>query len=419
MLKTSLKYSNEIDWEYNLKNIPVNKKYNFNSSKKNNRLDTAQDYFNQDYANLKLTNNNNLKKSSKKTQKFNIANLNKKYTNKSVDKFSIPNNKPSMPGNKNNKKKSPVGIYYGILFILIFCFLFFLSISIGFASSKSINDNNDLNISNDDNASNILLEYLFEDANKNNEKKFLNENKIKAINFQKYRACKNDSYEKIAKKFGLSIDTILLVNNIKSEKILKVGAILKIPNQDGRLIKVQKNDSIFKISNRYGIKWQNIVDVNNIQSSVIIPGTEIFIPDSKMTAYERKQFYGYNFIWPIRGRITSYFGPRIDPFTKTYGFHSGIDIKNRKGAPVKCIKEGKVAFIGWEKVYGNFIIVKHENKLISIYAHLEKILVNKNQNVKQGEKIGTVGSSGRSTGPHLHLELRQNGKLVNPLEYLK
>ena len=82
-----------------------------------------------------------------------------------------------------------------------------------------------------------------------------------------------------------------------------------------------------------------------------------------MTKYERKKFYDINFIWPVKGKITSYFGPRIDPITGVYSFHSGIDIKNKTGSKIKVAKDGKVIFIGWQKIYGNFI---HDMALMGI-----------------------------------------------------
>ena len=88
------------------------------------------------------------------------------------------------------------------------------------------------------------------------------------------------------------------------------------------------------------------------------------------------------------------------------------------GTKIKVVKDGKIIFIGWQKIYGNFIMVKHNDGFITLYAHLSKVNVKVNQFVEQGEFIGTLGSTGRTTGPHLHFEVRKYGKLVNPLNYL-
>ncbi len=364
----------------------------------------------------------------------NFSNNKIKMTNKKKFDFDFENKskfilkKPKKNYNYILKsKKSINSIYYGILFIFFFCFLFFLSISIGFAATKN-NKNSADDMIYDENRSNKLLEdYILNDENniilnEENEKpdnKILKNNSIKKIEYQKYRIKKNDTLIKIAKKFGLSIDTIILINNIFKNNDLKVGKLLIIPNQDGRIITVKSNDSIYKISDRYAVKWEKIVDVNNIDSHLIIPGTKLFIPDSKMNKYEKESYYGINFIWPVNGSLSSYYGSRKDPFTGVYCFHPGIDIKGKVGKKIKSVKDGKIIFTGWNNIYGNFIIIKHKNNYITSYAHLSEINVKLNQYIKQGEYIGKMGSTGRSTGPHLHFEIRKNGKLINPLIYLE
>ena len=86
--------------------------------------------------------------------------------------------------------------------------------------------------------------------------------------------------------------------------------------------------------------------------------------------------------------------------------------------PVKAPSDGNVAFAGWSNVYGNFILIKHDNNIVTMYGHLNKINVKKGENVKRGSTIGFVGSTGRSTGPHLHFEVLKNNKRDNPLKYL-
>ena len=391
-MKNVLKYSNEIDWDSNI-----------NCSFKTERK-------------LKFSKINHIKSNiNKKSIKFNFSSLHNIKNNK-----RIPNNKKIKT--KNNFKlftnKSLVTVYYGVLFTLIFGFLFFLTISISYASNIENNNLNESNIYNKENVVKLLENHIFQDNNKQNNNQN-NTHKIdKKVSFYKYLVKENDSFDKIAKKTGLLLDTLYLVNNVTKKTILKKGSVLIIPNQNGRLITVNKNDSIFKLANLYGIKWEKIADVNNLQSSVITPGMKLFVPGSRMTEYERKKFYSINFIWPIRGKITSYFGPRIDPLTGIYGFHSGIDIKNRPGSKIKVAKDGKIIFIGWQKIYGNFIMVKHNDGFITLYAHLSKITVKLNQFVEQGESIGNLGSTGRTTGPHLHFEVRKFGKVVDPLKYL-
>jgi len=123
--------------------------------------------------------------------------------------------------------------------------------------------------------------------------------------------------------------------------------------------------------------------------------------------------------YPRVGSFTSFFGYRSNPFD--FGeneFHPGIDFKGKVGDPVKCTANGTVEFTGNAGGYGNCIRIKHINNLETVYGHLSHINVHEGQKVSVGDVIGRVGSTGRSTGPHLHYEVRRNGKPVNPKEYL-
>lgn len=122
---------------------------------------------------------------------------------------------------------------------------------------------------------------------------------------------------------------------------------------------------------------------------------------------------------PIVGsKMSSKFGTRRDPFLRRYAFHSGIDFKARTGTTVKPTAHGRVVKAGWQGGYGKMVEVDHGNGRTTRYAHLSRILVKRGQVVSVDTTIGKVGSTGRSTGPHLHYEIRQNGKAINPLKYL-
>ena len=123
-------------------------------------------------------------------------------------------------------------------------------------------------------------------------------------------------------------------------------------------------------------------------------------------------------IWPTKGWVSSRFGYRVSPFTKEKEFHSGLDIVTRNKAPIVSPADGIVASVSREYGYGNILTINHGNGLKSRYAHLTKSLVKKGQYVKRGEKIALVGSSGRSTGPHLHYEVYLKGVPVNPSRYI-
>jgi murein DD-endopeptidase MepM/ murein hydrolase activator NlpD len=122
--------------------------------------------------------------------------------------------------------------------------------------------------------------------------------------------------------------------------------------------------------------------------------------------------------WPCEGRITSVYGFRSHPIFKTRDFHSGIDIANVTFTPVLCTADGKIIFSGKQSGYGNVIVVEHGHNYRTVYAHLSKKLVKVGENVARGQTIAKMGSTGSSTGPHLHYEVHFKGRTVNPKPYL-
>ncbi len=123
-------------------------------------------------------------------------------------------------------------------------------------------------------------------------------------------------------------------------------------------------------------------------------------------------------IWPTKGWLSSRFGYRISPFTQRKEMHKGIDISSRLNTPIIAPADGIIIKTGWNGSFGRMISIRHGNGYITKYAHLNKILVKKGQAVKRGDKLGLVGQTGRSTGPHLHYEVHLKGVPVNPLHYI-
>jgi murein DD-endopeptidase MepM/ murein hydrolase activator NlpD len=123
-------------------------------------------------------------------------------------------------------------------------------------------------------------------------------------------------------------------------------------------------------------------------------------------------------IWPVRGWLSSEFGPRTDPFTNETRFHEGIDIANNEGLPIKASGAGVVTFAGEQGGYGHVVIISHGYDLESRYAHLQRYSVKKGDKIKKGDIIAFLGNSGRSSGPHLHYEVRKYGIPVNPRVYI-
>jgi murein DD-endopeptidase MepM/ murein hydrolase activator NlpD len=125
------------------------------------------------------------------------------------------------------------------------------------------------------------------------------------------------------------------------------------------------------------------------------------------------------FSWPASGPITSPFGVRSDPITGRARRHDGIDIGAPMGATISAAASGTVIYAGWEGGYGNTIVIDHDGAVSTLYGHCSQIFVSNGQEVQRGQAIGAVGSTGRSTGPHLHFEVRVNGVAVDPTGRLR
>ena len=122
---------------------------------------------------------------------------------------------------------------------------------------------------------------------------------------------------------------------------------------------------------------------------------------------------------PTTGSVTSLFGERIHPITKKDGFHTGIDIANKSGTPIAAAFSGSIYECSSNEAYGNYILMRHSDNLFTFYGHLESVNVREGMNIRRGEIIGYMGSTGYSTGPHLHFEIRIEGIRVDPAYVLK
>lgn len=123
-------------------------------------------------------------------------------------------------------------------------------------------------------------------------------------------------------------------------------------------------------------------------------------------------------VWPTRGWVTSDFGQRLDPYTADRVMHSGLDIAAPHGKDVGAPSDGTVVFAGLEGGYGNVVVIDHGYGIKTRYGHLSKILVRAGDRVRRGQAVGSVGNTGRSTGPHLHYEVRVNGIAQNPRKFI-
>ncbi len=242
-----------------------------------------------------------------------------------------------------------------------------------------------------------------------------------------YRAKNGDNLWTIANKRGSDFFwTLLSVNRLKKADRISIGQELKIPNQCGLLHTIQKGETLEDISLEYGVNIRKIIRVNRIlDPGTIKQGSELFVPGAKVSLAFSKELLKKSgippkFAWPCRRstRISSRFGYRKDPFTGRRAFHAGLDLAPGYGASVTASMNGVVTHTGRMGGYGNLVVIRHSNGFQTRYGHLSRIRVKKGRYVSQGQVIGNVGNTGRSTGPHLHFEIRKNGKAENPLKYI-
>ena len=194
---------------------------------------------------------------------------------------------------------------------------------------------------------------------------------------------KGQTLYQIAQTYGLDIEIVRRANHIRDASKIKVGDRLWIPGAR-RVLQIPKNTTPLRTEKPRIAKKQSL---NQPRKGI--------------------------FIWPAKGTLTSGFGKRNGRK------HEGIDIAGPKGTAIYSAAAGKVVFSGWGPTgYGKMVIVKHAHHLTTVYAHNSKILVKKGMYVKQGQKISLMGSTGRSTGPHLHFEIRNNTEPKNPIKYL-
>lgn len=237
--------------------------------------------------------------------------------------------------------------------------------------------------------------------------------------YSSYTIKKGDIIGDLAGSFGLSQDTLLSANGIKNSRLIQIGQVLRIPNQDGIFYTVKKGDTIAAIAEKYQSDYLAIRTANELFSDAVKSGEILFIPGAHMDWVERQEINGDLFIWPTTGYITSSYGYRKSPFTGIRQFHSGLDIGSAEGTAVRAAMSGRVSAVGWDNILGNYAVISHHSGYRTMYGHMSVLRVKSGAYVGTGERIGDVGSTGLSTGPHLHFTVYKSGITVNPRTLMK
>jgi LysM repeat protein len=247
----------------------------------------------------------------------------------------------------------------------------------------------------------------------------------------------------IAEKYGVSQNTILWANGLSAKSTLSPGQPLKILPITGVEHTVKKGDTLSALAKKYGIDEEQIREYNKLSESyaiginetLIIPNgvmPQIIVPittvasktavdigkvfstpaaENISTVVKGKSVGSGTMLWPTTWRvITQYYTPPR---------HKGLDIDGDYNSPIYSAEAGVVEWAGWKTGYGNCYIVNHGNGVKTLYAHLSKYFAKQGQQVARGDTLGMMGTTGWSTGTHLHFEVRINGAMVNPLSYIK
>lgn len=254
-----------------------------------------------------------------------------------------------------------------------------------------------------------------------------------------YTVQAGDTISTIARRYDLNVNTVLWANNLSAFSIIRAGDSLTVLPTDGFLYKVVRGDTLGKLAQVYDVSTDKIITSNHLNNAgtiaigqqLIIPGTKRVISNTSTVAKTTTQssYTGIEVIkdivttnkpivssnkmvWPTEGhRITQYFSWQ----------HNGLDIGNKVGTPLYAADSGIVEISqgGYNGGYGNTILLNHGGGKKTRYGHASKLLVSKGEEVEKGQVIALMGSTGRSTGPHLHFEVVINGTRYNPLNYIK
>lgn len=233
-----------------------------------------------------------------------------------------------------------------------------------------------------------------------------------------YTAAEDDTVFSVAARFNLPYETIALLNGIRSPEKLRRGMELLVPNQPGLFVpRVPLNDL-----ERLICSWRTGLDDSGREIVVTSGGTQrglFFLEGERFHAIERSFFLNVLFRFPLSsGIISSGYGTRENPFTHEKHFHHGVDIAAPAGSEVYAASSGEVVGRGVDPTLGNYIVLMHSGNFTTIYGHLQETFVFAGHKVQSGAIIGTVGSTGLSTGPHLHFEIRNSGESWDPSEIL-
>lgn len=237
-----------------------------------------------------------------------------------------------------------------------------------------------------------------------------------------HTAISGETLGKIAEKYAVSIDSIKWLNDKKNDN-LSIGDEIKIPPVTGMVIKVREGETVYTIAKKYKTDAQKIVnfpfnDFTDLDTFALAAGQQLIVPDGVMPEAPAilrplpPVFAGGTgqFLWPAGGMISQY----------PVWYHNALDVANPAAPGIAAADSGTVVLVEYLRYgYGHYTIIAHGDGLSTLYAHMSDVYVKSGDTVARGQIIGRMGSTGRSTGTHLHFEVRKNGVIVNPMPFLR
>jgi murein DD-endopeptidase MepM/ murein hydrolase activator NlpD len=241
---------------------------------------------------------------------------------------------------------------------------------------------------------------------------------INALTVYQYVPREGEDLLSLAARCNLPYSTLASLNRLSHPSMVTAGKPLLLPSTPGIFVPEDPQSDLERLlasSRTFPTEDDSAEDF-----VMRLNGTAFyFIPGDEFSATERAFFLNTGFRFPLRSyQLTSGFGMRKNPVTGNMRLHQGLDLAAPAGTEVYAAADGIVTEVGRDSIYGNYIIIKHSGDWVSLYGHLQKVGISLHSAVKSGMLIGWVGSTGQSTGPHLHFELQQNGKARDPDKYL-
>ena len=237
-----------------------------------------------------------------------------------------------------------------------------------------------------------------------------------ALTIYSYAPKENEGLLGIAARCSIPYATLASLNRLSHPEDLAIGKPMLLPTMPGIFVPEAPVTDLERLI--FSARQETAVPL-------FIPRDGIaerfyFVPGDDFSPTERVFFLNRDYHFPLKHfQISSVYGPRINPVTGRQGMHGGIDLAAPEGTEVYAAKSGTVMGLGEDPILGKYVIISHENNMVSLYGHLSSISTSLNTKVLSGSAIAKVGSTGQSTGPHLHFELRQNGQSRDPARLLR